>query len=134
MATFIAHIKVLPGYEAAFEAMERGLYEGTHAGEPRMRRYECWRGQEERTYYVLESFDAYEGFLEHQVSGHHDTLTADFRNWIESFWIEWLDPVQGASPLVTTVDAGAPPGASEQMRSYAERMPVEIAPWWLPLR
>jgi len=134
MATFLAHITVKPGFEPRMEAMARAMYEATHAGETHVRRYEYWRGAKERTYHVLEAFDDYVGFLEHQASEHHETLTAGFRDMIEAFEIEWIDPVQGASPLPPTDNLPAPPDATELMKAYSVRMPAEVAAWWLPLR
>src|SRR5512147_1759488 len=123
MATFLAHIKVKPGMEARMEAMAKALYAATHDNEPHMRRYEYWRGQQERTYYTLESFDDYVGFLEHQASPHHEQLTKDFRELIEDFHIEWIDPIQGAAPLATTAGQPVPDDATDLMKAYAERMP-----------
>jgi quinol monooxygenase YgiN len=134
MATFIAHIKIKPGSEAAFEVMAKAMYDATHSNETHVRRYEYWRAAEERRYYVLEAFDDYVGFLEHQSSDHHETLTAGFRDMIEDFAIEWIDPVQGASPLPSTNHQPAPAGSSELMQAYEERMPAELAAWWLTVR
>jgi hypothetical protein len=134
MATFLAKIKVTPGSEQKLEAMAASLYEATHRLESHVRRYEYWRGQAERTYYTLLSFDDYVGFLEHQASEHHEVGTADFRTFIESFEIEWVDPIQGASPLEPTNSMEVPPDATDLMKAYAERMPAEVAAWWLPLR
>ena len=83
---------------------------------------------------MLESFDDYLGFIEHQSSTHHDELMQAFGDRVESFWIEWFDPIQGASPLVTTHSQELPDDATERMRQAAQRMPVEVASWWLPLR
>jgi quinol monooxygenase YgiN len=134
MATILAHITIKPGAEAQMEAMAKALYPATHANETHVRRYEYWRGQAERTYYTLLSFDDYVGFLEHQASPHHEQLTAGFGDIIESFRLEWLDPIQGGSPLVTTENQPAPPDANATMKAYAARMPAEVASWWLPLR
>jgi quinol monooxygenase YgiN len=134
MATFIAHIRIKPGHEQAFEEMARAMYAATHGTETHVLRYEYWRAQAERTYYVLEAFDDYRGFLEHQSSEHHETLTAGFRDMIEDFRIEWIDPVQGASPLPATTHQEPGSAASDLARAYAERMPAEAAPWWAPLR
>lgn len=134
MATILAHIKIKPGMEARMEQMAKALYPATHDNETHCRRYEYWRGQEERTYYTLLSFDDYVGFLEHQASPHHEKLTEGFGDIIESFRLEWLDPIQGGSPLVTTANQPAPADATPLMKTYAERMPAEVAAWWLPLR
>ena len=130
MATLFVHITVKPGLEAAFEGMARQLYATTHAHEPSIRRYEYWRSATPRTYYSLLSFDDYTGFLHHQASEHHETLTRDFRSMIDSVRFEWVDPVTGAAPLAPTVAQDAPADANALMREYAGRMPVEIQPWW----
>lgn len=134
MATILAHIKIKPGCEQKMESMAKALYRATHDHETHVRRYEYWRGQEERSYYTLLSFDDYVGFLEHQASDHHEQLTAGFGDIIESFHLEWLDPIQGGSPLSQTDNMPAPPNATDLQKIYAERMPAEVAKWWLPLR
>ncbi len=134
MATILAHITIKPGMEARMEAMAKALYPASHDNETHVRRYEYWRGQAERTYYTLLSFDDYVGFLEHQASAHHERLTAGFGDIIESFHLEWLDPIQGGSPLVPTANMAPPADATDLMRTYAGSMPAEVADWWLPLR
>jgi quinol monooxygenase YgiN len=130
VATLFAHIKIKPGCEAAFEEMARRLYAASHATETGLRRYEYWRGAEERLYYSLLSFDDYAGFLRHQASEHHETLTKDFRSWAESAHFEWVDPLPDASPLVPTRTQAPPADANDLMRAYAERMPAVVQPWW----
>ena len=44
MATFLAHLKVKSGSEAAFEQTAAALQAATHENEKRMLRYEYWRG------------------------------------------------------------------------------------------
>lgn len=134
MATILAHIKIKPGCEAEMEAMAPALFRATHDHETRVLRYEYWRGQEERTYYTLLAFEDYQAFLFHQASPHHETLTANFRNIIESFRVEWIDPIQGASPLPATNQQPAPDDANELQKAYSQSMPAEVAAWWLPLR
>src|SRR6476619_771592 len=65
MATLLAHITVKPGSEAQFERIAAEMYRRTHADEADPRRYEYWRGAERGTYYCLESFEDYLGFLAH---------------------------------------------------------------------
>jgi len=132
MATLLVHITIKPGKEREFEEIARGMYRATHADETGVRRYEYWRGAEERTYYTLESFDDYAGFLRHQASDHHEA--PDFGAVIESIRLEWVDPVGGAAPLVPTVAQEPPPDASERMRQYAVRQALEVQPWWSALR
>jgi quinol monooxygenase YgiN len=128
MATFLAKIKILEGKEAAFEATAREMFEATHKHEKSCRRYEYWRGAEPRTYYCLESFDDYLGFMSHQTSPHHEA--PDFGSMIENLELEWLDPVQGASDLVPTEPQALPADASELMQQYASNMPVVMQEWW----
>ena len=61
MATFLAHITIVPGREAEFEAIARELHEASHANEDRLVRYEYWRGAQESTYYCLASFPDHRG-------------------------------------------------------------------------
>lgn len=132
MATFLAKIKIFEGKESAFEETARMMFRETHANEPACRRYEYWRGAEPRTYYCLESFDDYNGFLVHQSSDHHEA--PDFGSMLESIELEWIDPIQEASDLVATDTADLPADASELMKQYAENMPVVMQNWWLALR
>ena len=132
MATFLAKIKVFEGKEAAFEAIARDMFRETHANEPTCRRYEYWRGAEPRTYYCMESFDDYLGFMAHQTSDHHEA--PDYASVLESLELEWIDPIQGACDLSSTNHQELPSDASELMRQYAENMPVVMGQWWLALR
>ena len=83
MATFLARITVKPGAEAEFERIAADLYEATHKHESGVRRYEYWRGADDRTYYCSAAFDDFLAFLAHQTSDHHEELgpqiTADVR-------------------------------------------------------
>jgi quinol monooxygenase YgiN len=134
MTTLLVHIKIRAGREREFEAAARRMYEASHAGEAGLRRYEYWRGQEPGTYYTLEAFDDYNGFLRHQASGHHEGETNVFRETIESIRLEWVDALADASPLAPTVAVPLPPDADDTMTAYASRQPLEVAAWWAPLR
>jgi quinol monooxygenase YgiN len=134
MATLLAHITVKPGKELAFEAIARRMYEATHANERGVRRYEYWRGESERTYYTLESFDDYVGFLRHQTSEHHQASVPEFGEVIESLRLEWVDALDGAAPLAPTVAQDPPTDANEPMKHYAVRNAVHVAAWWEALR
>jgi len=63
MATILAHITIRAGNEAEFETIARELYSASHDGEPGLRRYEYWRGQDPRTYYTLLAFDDHRSFI-----------------------------------------------------------------------
>src|SRR6266508_5704836 len=103
VATALAHIRVHPGMEARFERVAADLYRATHERESAVRRYEYFRGAQASTYYCLLSFDDYHGFLAHQSSPHHEEASAELRELTETIRLEWLDPLQAASPLAPTV-------------------------------
>jgi quinol monooxygenase YgiN len=128
MATFLAKIKIVEGKEAAFEATAKEMFEATHKHEPTCRRYEYWRGREPSTYYCLESFDNYVGFMNHQASPHHEA--PDFGSMIEHMDLEWVDPIQGACDLAATEPQELPADANELMQQYAANMPIDMQAWW----
>lgn len=130
MATLLAHIKIKAGAEERFEAVARDMFERTHADERAVRRYEFWRGAEPSTYYCLESFDDLHGFLEHQTSRHHEDHGPTFGEVIEEMWLEWVDPITGASPLAPTNDQPLGPAATEAMRDKYARFSSIAAAWW----
>ena len=132
MATFLAKIKIFEGKEAEFEETARMMFRETHANEPTCRRYEYWRGAEPRTYYCMESFDDFVGFMEHQVSPHHEA--PDFASMLEEIELEWIDPIQGACDLVATNPKDLPDDASDLMKEYAATHPLVMQDWWLKLR
>ena len=102
MATLLAHIRVQPGMEARFEEIAAEMHRASHARDRGLVRYEYWRGAEPGTYYALESFDDFLGFVEHQSSDHHEDATPGFREVFADIRLEWVDPIQGSSPLVPT--------------------------------
>ena len=134
MATLLAHITVRPGCEAQFEEVARNLYVATHAAEIGVRRYEYWRGAEERMFYTLLSFDDHQAFIAHQTSDHHETASPKIGELVESIRLEWVDPIDGASPLGATEMLPAPPDADDLTLTYTDRYAARIAAWWLPLR
>ena len=135
MATLLAHIRVRPGMEARFEEIAAEMHRASHARDRGLVRYEYWRGAEPGTYYALESFDDFLGFIEHQTSDHHEDATPAFRDVFADIRLEWVDPVQGSSPLVPTDNAELPADASELQAACYERFaPLLVQPWWLPLR
>lgn len=134
MATILAHIRVKPGAEVRFEAIATDLYRATHEHESGVRRYEYWRGADERTYYALLAFDDFDAFLAHQTSDHHESASPALGEVIEAMRLEWVDPVPSASPLAPSVPTPVPDGASDLWRRYADRFAVREAPWWTPLR
>ena len=134
MATIIAHIRVKPGSEVAFEHTARAMFASSHGAEPALRRYEYWRGQASGEYYCLLAFDDFSGFMAHQSSPHHEAAAAPLMDVISDLRLEWVDPVQGASPLPPTRPQALPQDADDLIRRYAEMMPVAMADWWAPLR
>jgi quinol monooxygenase YgiN len=134
MATLLAHIRIRDGLEERFEVIAQELYAASHANEADIRRYEYWRGEERGTYYTLESFDDYLGFLGHQTSAHHERAGPRLRDVIEVLRLEWVDPIGGASPLAPTNMAPLPPDASTLEKDYYQRIAATVQDWWLPLR
>ena len=134
MATLLAHITVRPGAEAEFEAIARSLYERTHATESGVLRYEYWRGSEPGSYYTLLAFDDHRAFVAHQTSDHHEAASPQLGSVIERIRLEWVDPIDGASPLGPTEMQPAPEGADELTAAYTERYAALVADWWAPVR
>lgn len=134
MATLLAHITIKPGMESEWEAICRRLHSATHESEPRMLRYEYWRGSAPRTYYCLLAFDDHRAFIEHQTSDHHETASPEIGRCLEAFRLEFVDPVDGASDLPPTEHQPAPEGADELTRTYTDRFAAQVADWWRPLR
>ena len=130
----IVAIAVKPGTEERWEAICRRLYAATHGSEPRMLRYEYWRGQAPRSYYCSLAFEDHRAFIEHQVSDHHETESPSIGECLESFRLEFLDPVAGASELPATAHQAAPDDADDLTERYTERFRAQVADWWLALR
>lgn len=134
MASFIVRIGILAGCESEFESIINEIYENTHATEPGCHRYEYWRCQKPGHYYCLLSFDDFEAFLVHQTSDHHEKDAKRLQEIIETFEMEWLDPVQRDGGLTSTVMGSAPEGADALTKTYADMFPMSIAQWWSAMR
>lgn len=134
MATILAHLKVREGAERAFEDISRDLYQASHAGEDGLLRYEYWRGSEPRTYYTLLSFVDFAAFIAHQTSDHHEAASPRLGAVLEGIRLEWVDPIDGASPLPATNAQDLSQAADALTRLYAERFAARVAPWWADLR
>ncbi len=134
MATLLVHIRVRNGMEDRFEALVTELYRATHEDETAVRRYEYFRGAERGAYYCLMAFDDYRGFLSHQSSDHHEAASPQLREFTETIRLEWLDPVQSASPLPPTDAQPLPDDASEAMVRHYERLGDIGEKWWEELR
>ena len=135
MATVLITLRIREGMEARYEQIQKDLYEKTHRLEPKVLRYEMWRGREPRSYYCLLSFPDYNTFLiDHQISDHHEEATPPLMEVIEEEGIEWVDPIQGASPLPPTNPQELPAGAPDVARTYDEVLRVLAPEWWASLR
>jgi len=134
MATILARIKIKQGCEATFETAVRDLFALSHGSEKALRRYEYWRAQDPGTYYCLLAFDDFLGFMAHQSSEHHEAAVPVLMAAIADMQLEWVDPVQSASPLPATVPQEIPEAASDLVKRYAQMMPVSMAAWWRTLR
>jgi quinol monooxygenase YgiN len=120
--------------EARFERVVAGLYRETHDIERAVRRYEYFRGADPATYYCLLSFDDYHGFLTHQSSDHHEAAGPELGELTEEMRLEWIDPLQQASPLAPTDPQPLPTDASPVAARYHERFDPVGETWWGPLR
>jgi quinol monooxygenase YgiN len=134
MATILAHLQITAGREREFEAVAAELYRATHRNETRVRRYEYWRGELPGTYYTLLSFVDEEGFLEHQTSDHHEEASPKLGGLVASLRLEWIDPLQSASPLSPTNRQPLRSDASALWTTYHARFAAKVQNWWFPMR
>ena len=129
MTTLLAHIRIKPGQEPAWEAIMADMVAQTFATEPGVLRYEYWKGQEPNLYYCLLSFDDKWAFYAHQMSDHHEGH--EFAGVLAGIELEDLDPVQGAGGnLPATLDPPLTNTSSEAMRTAQARFPLAIPAWW----
>jgi quinol monooxygenase YgiN len=133
MATILAHIQVHPGRAADFEQVARELFSAS-SEEPGKRYYEYWRAATPGLYYCLLAFDDFHAFLEHQTSDHHETASPRLGELIENLKLEWVDPVEGASPLPATNSQPLAENADALTAQYHEMFAVESQDWWATLR
>ena len=134
MATILAHVKVKPGSEPRWEEIAKELYRRTHAEEQDVTRYEYWRGQAPGSYYVLLSFPSYNKFIVHQASDHHEDAAPGLGEVMESINLEWVDPIEGASPLAPTNAEALWDGANDLQKQYHGAYAPAIADWWSQYR
>ena len=130
MATFLAHLTVRPGEEAHFEEAAAELHRATLEEEPGCLRYEYWRGEDERTYYTLGSFSDARAFLTHQMSEHHTVVGRRLMSILESFRLEWIEPIDGLAPLPATVQLPLRDEAEAREAEFYARFPVAEPAWW----
>jgi quinol monooxygenase YgiN len=128
MATLMVRLKVRPGREEQFEAMIAELVDNTLTHESDVIRYEYWKGQEPLTWYAFLSFTGKVGFFTHQDADYHRNQPYDDN--IESMQMEWLDPVEGASPLPRTLNPPLPQDTLARIAEWEDRSPIQPAAWW----
>lgn len=133
MSTLLAKAKLKPQFEDFFEDIARVVFQATHDNESAMVRYEYFRGTDDRTYYVLLSFENFEGFMEHQVADYHHNV--DFMDCFEEFRLEWVDPIEGVSPLVQSETQGTlDDSRDDRWNQYVENHSEVTPKWWLSQR
>ena len=133
MATLLAHVTIKPDFEDHWESIAKRVFSGTHENETGCVRYEYWRGTDERTYYVLLSFESFNDFIIHQVADYHHNT--DFKDCFEKFRLEWVDPIRGASPLNESQTSGPTDENKNNVWSqYVKNHSVQTPDWWLQQR
>ena len=133
MSTLLAKAKLKPEFEDFFEDIARAVFQATHQNESAVVRYEYFRGTDDRTYYVLLSFQDFDGFMEHQVADYHHNV--DFMDCFEEFRLEWVDPVDGASPLVQSQTRGTTDNSrDDRWNQYVQNHSEATPDWWLSQR
>ena len=135
MSTVLIRLKIKDGMEKRYEEIQKALYEQTHRLEKGVLRYEAWRCQDPGVYYCLLAFADYNTFLiAHQLSAHHEEATPPLMEVIEDEQLEWVDPVQGASPLPPTNPQELPEDAPDIAKTYDEILRIVAPNWWNELR
>jgi quinol monooxygenase YgiN len=133
VSTLLAHVKIKHGLEDHWEGIAQRVFSATHDNEEGCVRYEYWRGSEPRTYYVLLSFQSFDDFMTHQVADYHHNT--DFRDCFEDFNLEWVDPIENASPLIQSETSGeTKEDRGEVWNNYVRNHSSEIPAWWLKQR
>ena len=69
-----------------------------------------------------------------QISDHHEEATPPLMEVIEDEQLEWVDPVQGASPLPPTNPQELPEDAPDIAKTYDEILRIVAPNWWNELR
>jgi|TARA_B100000315_G_scaffold256273_1_gene301800 hypothetical protein len=127
MTSLLAHIRIRKGTEERWEATIREQVDRTLANETEVIRYKYWKGQAPLTYYAL-SFTSKLAFFEHQDADYHRTpMLAELTDNIR---LEFLDPVEGTSPLPHTEDPPLPEDAEPDITEWETLTPIRMAPWW----
>jgi quinol monooxygenase YgiN len=134
---FVLHalVTIVPGGEAAYEALARQLIVATLRAEPGVRRYEYFRLTEPRQYLTVLSFDDHAAFIEHQASEHHVALTNAMKPLMEHISLERLDPIEAGATddpgVIATVGADV---LDERRQRYSARYPFPSPGWWSTTR
>ena len=128
MTTILAHIEIKPGKEEKFESIMKDMVQKTLAEESGVLRYEYFKGQKENFYYCLLAFKDKWAFYRHQNSDHHEGH--DFADVLQNIELEYLDPVEEASPLPPTLDPPLTDDMPEGMERAQKLYPSQIAGWW----
>jgi quinol monooxygenase YgiN len=128
MTTILAHIEIQAGKEQKFEAIMQDMVEKTLAEESGALRYEYFKGQKPNFYYCLLAFKDKWAFYQHQNSDHHEGH--DFADVIKTIELEYVDPVEDASPLPHTLDPPLTDAMPEGMKTAQQLYPSQIAGWW----
>ena len=134
MATLLAHIRIQPGRESAFEDITRDMVAKAFEHETGVIRYEYWRGREPGFYYCLLSFPDNLSFWRHQASDHHEGQMERFAECIAELDLEVVDPVHRAAPLPSTRAEYCPTDESLSVREQAQLYPIAVLEWWERLR
>ncbi len=133
MSTLLAHVKIKQGLEDHWEEIAKRVFAATHENEDGCVRYEYWRGSAPRTYYVLLSFQSFDDFMIHQVADYHHNT--DFRDCFEDFKLEWVDPIESASPLKQSETSGKEKAdESDLWNTYVRNHSNKVPEWWINQR
>jgi quinol monooxygenase YgiN len=126
-----AHVVVVSGGEAAFEALARRLVVATRRAEPGLRRYEYLRLHEPRHYLTVLAFEDHAAFIEHQASEHHVALTAEMKPLMEHISLQRVEPFEPGPGDDPGAILEVPAHELEERRArYRARYPFPAPEWW----
>ena len=126
MATFLAHIRVLPGREQDFEQIAAELHPARTSTSPTSATSTGGRPSRRATTRWRPSTASTASWSTRRVtttSSRHQRCG----DVIETMHLEWLDPVPGASDAAVTDVGPLPDGASDWPRATTSASP---ATWW----
>lgn len=128
MTTILAHIEIKEGKEEKWEMIMADMVKETMK-EDGVLRYEYFKAQKPNAYYCLLAFEDKWAFYRHQNSDHHEGH--DFADVLQSIQLEYLDPVEDASPLPHTEDPPLTASMDDGMARAQKIYPTAMADWWL---